>query len=226
MEITALQPLTEIIFAVAPLVSADFLVTCDAKWLQCFLAACDGQVDVASRLLLSYASWCEVSWLQPSSDYNDILATRFIDILPSDNNDTVIAVMRDVRVLGQLLDTYSFDKIVGAHVNQLRHLLESSASARQGVSMVQDLADLNVSLVGRLMDPRKLHIQAQAAHFLLSAFPVRWGTVIVVDAPSSFNTLWQVARRFLPNAFAEAVQFVTRPDALQYCEQEFGRRVL
>ena len=131
--------------------------------------------------------------------------------------------------------------------------------------MVQDLRELSLALVARMMDPRLLlgqaraadsrtapphaspaltlresagvalcprcnHIlhglQARAARFLLGAFPRKWGTIVIVDAPASFGGLWRAAANFLPAEFAESVQFMYRPEAEERLERMFGRRVL
>ena len=89
--------------------------------------------------------------------------------------------------------------------------------------MVQDLRELSLALVARMMDPRLLLAQARAARFLLGAFPCRWG---IVDAPASFGGLWRAAANFLPADFAESVQFMYRPEAEERLERMFGRRVL
>ena len=132
--------------------------------------------------------------------------------------------------------------------------------------MVQDLRELSLALVARMMDPRlllaqaraarlphstspckprvnpacvygrdpvcprcnpNLHgLQARAARFLLGAFPCKWGTIVIVDAPASFGGLWRAAANFLPVEFAESVQFMYRPEAEERLERMFGRRVL
>ena len=76
------------------------------------------------------------------------------------------------------------------------------------------------------MDPMSLRVQAVAARFLLGAFPVRWRSVVVVDAPYSFGAIWRAARLFLSAAFADSVQFVYQPDAAAHCERTFGRPIL
>ena len=95
-----------------------------------------------------------------------------------------------------------------------------------GLSMVQDLRELSLKLVARMMDPRMLLAQARAARFLLGAFPCKWGTIVVVDAPASFGGLWRAAASFLPAEFAASVQFMYRPEAEERLERMFGRRVL
>ena len=95
--------------------------------------------------------------------------------------------------------------------------------------MVQDLRELSLKLVARMMDPRMLLAQARAARFLLGAFPCKWGTIVIVDAPASFGGLWRAAANFLPAEFAESVcsmQFMYRPEVEERLDRMFGRRVL
>ncbi len=203
-------------------------VTADARWLKCFAAACDQDASAAATLVCTFASW-QPELAQLSADQlQAILDAGLIQILPDvGSGGAAVAVIHDIRVLGRLLDAHGLDVVIAAHVVQLKRLLESSAAARaHGVSLVQDLATLDLALVRRMMDPRSLRAQAQAARFLLSAFPVRWHLIVVVDAPASFGMLWKAASVFLPTSFANSVQFLSRPSAASRCEHLFGRPVI
>lgn len=104
-----------------------------------------------------------------------------------------------------------------------RLVLSSNAAQQHGISVVQDLSELTLPLVTRMLDPRALLWQSRAARFLLSAFPCKWRTVIIVDAPPSFGGLWRAVRNFVP---ADDIRFLYRPEAEGQLEEIFGRPVL
>ena len=55
------------------------------------------------------------------------------------------------------------------------------------------------------------------------AFPCKWRTVYIVDAPFSFGGLWRVVRKFLP---ADDIRFLYRPEAEAQLAKMLGRTVL
>ena len=227
--------------------------------LSCFVRVSDGEPAAAADLVLAYASWCTAG-MGPSHDPRP-LASRgrpLVDIVPevAGTTQAPVAVVRDVSVLGELLQTFSFDEVLTSHVAKLQRAMIGSLAAcaalgprmelpnqqtlhcssfslgacgrrqRRGFGMVQDLRELSLSLVARMMDPRMLLAQSRAARFLLGGFPCKWTTVVIVDAPTFFGGLWRAARGFLPEEFAESVQFLYRPEAEDQLERIFGRRIL
>ena len=203
------------------------LISNDIDWLHCFSVACDHNVEAAAALVRSYASMSQEFTLE-ESQIAEILSARLIDILPGGSDDTpVVAVVRDIQTIRLLLHTHSFHELVAAHLVQLQRLLTSSARARRhGVSMVHDLSGLSVALVGCMLDPRNLHAQCTGARFLFTAFPVRFETIVVVDAPPAFGMLLEAVKRVAPGAIPNPLQFVSRPDAAAHCERVFGFPVL
>ena len=202
--------------------------------LRCFVGVSGGDAEAAAALVLAYASWCAAG-LAPSDDVRPLTASGapLLDIIepesPADDGAgrPVVAVVRDVRVLGLLLDDFSLDEVVGSHVARLERLLLSSAAARRhGVGIVQDLSEMSLSLVTRMLEPRALLTQSRAARFLIGAFPCTWASVVIVDAPMAFGGLWRVVRNFFPADFADSVRFVYRPDAARELKELFGRPVL
>ena len=198
--------------------------------LSCFVRVSSRDPTAAAELVLAYASWCAAG-MGPSHDPRPLAVggRPLVDIMPegAGTSQTPVAVVRDVRILGALLQQFSIDQVLRSHVAKLqRTMLESLPAQRHGLSMVQDLRELSLKLVARMMDPRMLLAQARAARFLLGAFPCRWGTIVVVDAPASFGGLWRAAASFLPAEFAASVQFMYRPEAVERLERMFGRRVL
>ena len=147
-----------VIFAIAPLLcdkpklaSAVDILCKDVTWLRCFLSMCNSESEATAQLIISYTSWClEYSWLLPSATPNAILKEGLIDILIEDSQSEssgAIAVIRDISILSRLLQAHSIEAVVGAHVYQLRRLLETCEPARgRGVSMVQDLSALDLSV--------------------------------------------------------------------------------
>ena len=85
---------------------------------------------------------------------------------------------------------------------------------KNGVSFIQDLRALDAKLVATMMQPATLVGQARLAHFITRSFPCKWGHLVVVDAPLSFNALWLAVRPFFPDWLAAAVRFVSRPACL------------
>ena len=237
--------------------------------LSCFVRVSSREPKAAAELVLAYASWCAAGMV-PSHDPRPLASSGrpLVDIVAevAGTAQTPVAVVRDVRILGELLQEFSFDQILRSHVAKLQRAMLSSHPAQRhgrssrlkspswrchssppsrearpkpricgllhwlllhpGLSMVQDLRELSLALVARMMDPRLLLAQARAARFLLGAFPCRWGTIVIVDAPASFGGLWRAAANFLPVEFAESVQFMYRPEAEERLERMFGRKVL
>ena len=201
--------------------------------LRCFVGVSGGDADEAAALVLAYASWCAAG-LAPRDDVRPLASkgAPLVDIMEPEPtaehaDRPVVAVVRDVRVLGQLLDDFSLDEVVGSHVARLERLLLSSAAARRhGVGVVQDLSEMSMSLVTRMLDPRALLTQSRAARFLIGAFPCTWAAVVIVDAPMAFGGLWRVVRHFFPADFADSVKFLYRPEAARELEELFGRPVL
>ena len=237
--------------------------------LSCFVRVSSREPKAAAELVLAYASWCAAGMV-PSHDPRPLASSGrpLVDIVAevAGTAQTPVAVVRDVRILGELLQEFSFDQILRSHVAKLQRAMLSSHPAQRhgrssrlkspswrchssppsrearpkpricgllhwlllhpGLSMVQDLRELSLALVARMMDPRLLLAQARAARFLLGAFPCRWGTIVIVDAPASFGGLWRAAANFLPADFAESVQFMYRPEAEERLERMFGRKVL
>jgi hypothetical protein len=213
-----------------PLLAHDVeLIRNDTEWLQCFWSACDQDTEATAALVRSYATSSRAFRLDEPR-VAQILSARLIEILmpPGDSlgdQRPAVAVVRDIQVMGQLLQAHSFQDVVAAHLIQLQRLLRTDARARRhGVSMVQDLSGLSLSLVGSLMDPRNLQVQIQAARLLLTDFPVRWKTTVIVDAPSTFGMLLNAVKAVVPIAID--IHFVSRPEAESRCERIFGQRVL
>ena len=92
--------------------------------------------------------------------------------------------------------------------------------------MVHDLSGLSLSLVRSMLDPRNLHAQLRGAHFLFTAFPARFSTIVVVDAPPAFSILLNAVKAVAPGAIPKPLEFVSRPEALAHCERTFGQPVL
>lgn len=199
--------------------------------LRCFVlhSVSGGDPRAAAELMLVYASWVAAG-LGPSDDRRPLTNTDakpLVEVIPAPDGASggpVIAIVRDVQVLGQLLQQFDLGDVVRSHVGWVERILLSSPAAQQhGIAVVQDLAQLSLSLITRMLDPRALLWQSRAARLLLSAFPCKWRTVIIVDAPPSFGGLWRAVRNFVP---ADDIRFLYRPEAEQQLEEIFGRPVL
>ena len=199
----------------------------DIEWLQCFWAVSNHDVETATALVRAYASSSQ-AFKMDEPQVAEILSAGLIDILPGGSDDcAVVAVVRDIQIIGRLLQAHSFRHLVAAHLVQLERLLRSSARARQhGVSMVHDLSGLNWTLVRSMLDPINLHMQLRATHFLFTAFPVRFDTIVVVDAPPAFGMLLNAVQAVAPGAIPEPLQFVSRPEAVAHCARVFRQSVL
>ena len=219
--------LDELRFAEPDLAREIESISSDTEWLQCFWAACDHDVEATTALVRAHASWGQDVKLDEPR-VAEILSAGLIDILPGGGDDCpVVAVVRDIRTISLLLQRHSFKDLVAAHLMQLKRLLQSSARARQhGVSMVHDLSGLSLALIGSMMDPRNLHAQLQGTRILFTAFPVRFQTIVVVDAPSTFGMLLSAVQAVAPGAIPTPLQFVSRPEAASHCERVFGQPVL
>ena len=203
------------------------LILHDVEWQHCFWAASDHDVEAATRLIRSFASF-RADFKLEEAQVAEILDAGLIDILAGGGDDcAVVAVVRDIRVLDNLLQAHSFKDVVAAHLVQLERLLRTSKRARRyGVSMVHDLSQLSLSLIGRMMDPRNLPAQLHGSRFLFTAFPVRFQTIVVVDAPPAFGMLLNAVQAVAPGAIPKPLQFVSRPEAASYCEHVFRQPVL
>ena len=203
------------------------LISEDLDWLQCFWAACDRDAEATAALIRCYASSSRAFDLA-DAQAAEILDAGLVDILPGGDDDCpVVAVVRDIQTIRRLLQAHSFRDLVAAHLMQLQRLLKSSARARQhGVSMVHDLSGLSWALMQSMMDPRNLHAQLSGARFLFTAFPVRFHTIVVVDAPPAFGMLLSAAKVIAPGAIPAPLRFVSRPEADAHCELTFGQPVL
>ena len=110
--------------------------------------------------------------------------------------------------MGALLEAWDFGDVVRSHVGWIeRLLLARPAARRHGIFIVQDLAQLSLALVTRVLQPRALLWQTRATRFLLTAFPCKWRTVYIVDAPASFGGIWRAVRQFVP---ADDIVFLYR----------------
>ena len=195
--------------------------------LRCFITARSGDVDAAAEQVLAYASWCAVG-LGPSEDLRPLTShgNPLLHILADHRSLDAppIIVVRDIGVLNELLQIHSFEAVVGSHVALLERLLiESPAARRHGVSVVQDLSQMSLSLISRVSDPRMLLAQGRAARFLTGAFPIKLSKVVIVDAPMLFGGLWRAVSQFLPVEVASSTRFLYRPDSGRELEQIFGR---
>lgn len=205
----------------------------DLEWLQCFWLACDRDVPATTALVRSYAASSR-SFQLDKARVADILSAGLIDILPDNRSRSgheeeveedhcaVVAVVRDIQVIAELLQAYSFRDVVAAHLVQLERLLRTSARARRyGVSMVHDLSGLSWALVRSMLTPNHLAAQLQGAQFLFTAFPVHFDTIVVVDAPPAFAMLLNAVKAVAPGAIPEPLHFVERPEATAHLERVF-----
>jgi len=104
-----------------------------------------------------------------------------------------------------------------AHVWLLheRVLRPDPQAQRCGVTFVQDLSGFGTDLIFELMRPSAMALQAKFVHFLTTCFPIKFGTLVVVDAPSAFWMLWRVVSALLPVEMVEKVHFLYRPTAAE-----------
>lgn len=202
----------------------------DPAWLHCFLSSCHGDAMAAAALINSYVSW--------RVDHRALLASPpAFDALPEreataplvhiiDTGSCALAVVNDIRGLSALIDRHGLEATVNAHVHGLERLLATSASARRGIHVVQDLQHMDFWLALKMVDPRLLAVQARAVRFLTSAFPAQWQAVYLVDAPPAFGMIWAAAASFLPEWLAGSVRFLSRPEATAELARIYGRPVL
>ena len=102
--------------------------------------------------------------------------------------------------------------------------LSSVPARKHGLCVIQDLSELSLSLVARMLDPRAMLWQTRAARFLLYSFPAKWNTVYIVDAPPSFSGLWSQLKKVLP---ADDIKFLKRSEGAEaQLEEIFGCKVL
>ena len=83
--------------------------------------------------MLAYASWCAAG-MGPSHDPRPLASggRPLVDIVAevAGTSQTPVAVVRDVRILGELLQEFSFDQVLRSHVAKLQRAMLSSLPAQ------------------------------------------------------------------------------------------------
>ena len=136
-----------------------------------------------------------------------------------DGEGRPIGLVRDISRLSKLLSLHTFDEIASAHLWRLQTLLiGSEPGRRRGVTLVQDLSQLSLWLQLQVMEPRTMLAQARFVRYIFACFPIKWGTLVVIDAPSLFTPLWRALHEILPASIVEQVHFLQSP-----CRAELAR---
>lgn len=208
----------------------------NATWLGCFLSFCSDNADDAARLILTYATWREQNREPvpaaiarcdpPLLEFTEVRGGS-LQLDPKYESARTVAVLRDVRVLSRLVSEHSLSTIVFAQLESLERLLLSSANVREGgVHIVQDLAQMSTRLAFQMAEPSRMLVQATAARFVTTAFPIKLRKIVIVDAPFAFSALWAAAKQALPTARADSVIFLNRPQAIPELREMFGEPIL
>ena len=194
------------------------------RWLQCFVDANAGDAAAATRAVLAYASYAPVG-IGPASEAAaaprlTVGGAPMIELLRApDGEGRPIGLVRDISRLSKLLSLHTFDEIASAHLWRLQTLLiGSEPGRRRGVTLVQDLSQLSLWLQLQVMEPRTMLAQARFVRYIFACFPIKWGTLVVIDAPSLFTPLWRALHEILPASIVEQVHFLQSP-----CRAELAR---
>ena len=194
------------------------------RWLQCFVDAHAGDAAAAARAVLAYASYAPVG-IGPASEAAaaprlTVGGAPMIELLrAADGEGRPIGLVRDISRLSKLLSLHTFDEIASAHLWRLQTLLiGSEPGRRRGVTLVQDLSQLSLWLQLQVMEPRTMLAQARFVRYIFACFPIKWGTLVVIDAPSLFTPLWRALHEILPASIVEQVHFLQSP-----CRAELAR---
>ena len=186
------------------------------EWMRCFVRR-NEDVQAATKAALLYTSYAP-SGTKPASaveamPWLSVGDAHLVELLAApDSTGRPIGLVRDVSMLSTLLSRGSFDQIAAAHLWRLKELLTSSVSAQQrGVTLIQNLSQLSAKLQLQLLEPRTMVAQARIMRYIFSCFPIRWGTLIVIDAPSVFAPVWRAVKEFLPEYVVQSVQFLKSP---------------
>jgi len=101
--------------------------------LSCFVRVSSREPKAAAELVLAYASWCAAG-MGPSHDPRPLASggRPLVDIVSevAGTSQTPVAVVRDVRILGELLQEFSFDQVLRSHVAKLQRAMLSSLPAQ------------------------------------------------------------------------------------------------
>ncbi len=101
--------------------------------LSCFVRVSSREPKAAAELVLAYASWCAAG-MGPSHDPRPLASggRPLVDIVAevAGTSQTPVAVVRDVRILGELLQEFSFDQVLRSHVAKLQRAMLSSLPAQ------------------------------------------------------------------------------------------------
>jgi hypothetical protein len=102
--------------------------------LSCFVRVSSCEPKAAAELVLAYASWCAAG-MGPSHDLRPLASggRPLVDIVAegAGTSQTPVAVVRDVRILGELLHKFSFDQVLRSHVAKLQRAMLSSLPAQR-----------------------------------------------------------------------------------------------
>ena len=101
--------------------------------LSCFVRVSSCDPKAAAELVLAYASWCAAG-MGPSHDPRPLASggRPLVDIVAevAGTSQTPVAVVRDVSILGELLQEFSFDQVLRSHVAKLQRAMLSSLPAQ------------------------------------------------------------------------------------------------
>lgn len=197
------------------------------SWLVCFLRANDDDLAVATTSALSHAAYAKKG-VGPASEIVAsprlfVQGEAMIELLTAtDGADRPIGFVRDISRLSSLLRQYSFDDISAAHLWRLKSLLMGNIlMQRRGVTLIQDLSQLSARLQLQVLEPRNLLAQARVIRYIFSgSFPIRWGTLVLIDAPALFSPVWRALKEFLPEHIVNKVHFLKSP-----CHEELVKLV-
>ena len=208
----------------------------NATWLGCFLSFCGADATAAARLIFTYATWrAQNHEVVPAAIARcDPPLLEFTEVCGGSlqrqqqyRSARTVAVLRDVRVLSRLVSEHNLSTIVLAQVESLERLLLSSANVREGgVHIVQDLSQMSTRLAFQMAEPSRMLVQATAARFVITSFPIKLRKILIVDAPYAFSALFAAAKQALPFAKADSIVFLNRPQAVHELREMFGETIL
>eukprot|EP00746_Dinoflagellata_sp_MGD_P066501 gnl/MRDRNA2_/MRDRNA2_27548_c0_seq1.p1 gnl/MRDRNA2_/MRDRNA2_27548_c0~~gnl/MRDRNA2_/MRDRNA2_27548_c0_seq1.p1 ORF type:complete len:290 (+),score=53.62 gnl/MRDRNA2_/MRDRNA2_27548_c0_seq1:86-955(+) len=191
----------------------------DQSRLLRFIHACNGDAESAVSLIFRYAN-CYDDGLAPSprEEAMVMLHDELVTVMPwRDLQKRPVFVMQDVTVLKDLFQEYgsynAFWKLYGAYSLLLDVLLNDEETQQNGVTVIQDLSSLDYEIIVAMMDPRLVVAQSRVIWQMTRCYPIKWGHIVLVDAPSVFDMLWVLLKGFFPESFVSKMHFLYRPNA-------------
>ena len=201
-------------------------VSNETDWLQCFLAASvtAGGINRPCPIVRILSQDFKLE----ESKVAEILSAGLIEILPEggEANRAVVAVVRDIQIIGRLLP-HSFHDVVVAHLVQLQRLRQRARERGSTGSRWSTICRHSASRSSGACSTRGIYTaQLHGARFLFTAFPVRFPYDCGRRRAASLQRAPECGQGRRARGDSKPLEFVSRPEAVAHCERVFDQPVL